>query len=127
MGARQPDMGSRANCLTLANMAEAGAVPHTWYSSNVTQLIIMSMTVFACPGMFNALNSIGLGGDPSVGQIVNCCLYGARMCTSFFVSRLQTISNKSDISWVTISGAETISRIFASSCQLSRVTIRLCQ
>jgi hypothetical protein len=63
----------------------------TCYNSNVSQLLIMSFSVFACPGMFNALNSIGLGGDPTVGKIVNACLYGTWMVTSFFAPTLINI------------------------------------
>lgn len=59
-------------------------IQHTCYSSNETQLVLMSMCIFACPGMYNALNSIGLGGDPSIGSLVNCCVYGACMISSFF-------------------------------------------
>lgn len=63
----------------------------TWYSNNMTQLILMSLVVFACPGMFNALNSIGLGGDPSIGNLVNCSLYGTWMITSFFAPTVVNI------------------------------------
>jgi len=72
-------------------MSDASDVRHTWYSSNVTQLILMSLIVFACPGMFNALNSIGLGGDPSIGSLVNCALYGTWMATSFLAPTVVNI------------------------------------
>jgi len=64
-------------------MSADASCRQTWFSNNVTQLVLMSLIVFACPGMFNALNSIGLGGDPSIGNIVNCALYGTWMVTSF--------------------------------------------
>lgn len=65
-------------------MCDQATPRHSWFSSNVTQLVLMSLVVFACPGMFNALNSLGLGGDPSIGNIVNACLYGTFMFASFF-------------------------------------------
>lgn len=55
-----------------------------WYSNAWTQLLLMSLTVFCGPGLFNALNSIGLGGDPHMGKLVNACLYGTWMATSAF-------------------------------------------
>lgn len=54
------------------------------YTNSWTQLIIMSLTVFCGPGLFNALNSIGLGGNPQVGKLVNACLYGTWMATCVF-------------------------------------------
>merc|ERR1712203_189144 len=71
------------------------------YTNNLTQLVIMSLTVFACPGMFNALNSIGLGGDPSIGNLVNCCLYGTWMLTSIFAP---TVVNIFGAKWVLLLG-----------------------
>lgn len=67
----------------------------------MTQLLLMSFVVFACPGMFNALNSIGLGGDPSMGRIVNSCLYGTWMLTSGFAP---TVVNIIGAEWAMLLG-----------------------
>eukprot|EP00443_Scrippsiella_acuminata_P016662 CAMPEP_0115237970 /NCGR_PEP_ID=MMETSP0270-20121206/36635_1 /TAXON_ID=71861 /ORGANISM="Scrippsiella trochoidea, Strain CCMP3099" /LENGTH=461 /DNA_ID=CAMNT_0002652869 /DNA_START=120 /DNA_END=1505 /DNA_ORIENTATION=+ len=67
----------------------------------MTQLLLMSFVVFACPGMFNALNSIGLGGDPAMGRIVNTCLYGTWMLTSSFAP---TVVNVMGAKWAMLFG-----------------------
>lgn len=58
-------------------------LPH-WYTDSWSQLMLMSLTVFCGPGLFNALNSIGLGGNPQVGRLVNACLYGTWIATCIF-------------------------------------------
>eukprot|EP00445_Apocalathium_hangoei_P075234 CAMPEP_0204153938 /NCGR_PEP_ID=MMETSP0361-20130328/28290_1 /ASSEMBLY_ACC=CAM_ASM_000343 /TAXON_ID=268821 /ORGANISM="Scrippsiella Hangoei, Strain SHTV-5" /LENGTH=278 /DNA_ID=CAMNT_0051109129 /DNA_START=56 /DNA_END=889 /DNA_ORIENTATION=+ len=77
------------------------APERSWYNDNLTQLVLMSLVVFAGPGMFNSLNSIGLGGDPTLGKILNTALYGTWMLTSSFAP---TIVNILGAKWTLLLG-----------------------
>jgi len=66
-------------------------VQHSRFSDSLTQVLIMSMVVFCGPGMFNALNSIGLGGDPTIGTQVNCALFAFFMASSFIAPTIVNI------------------------------------
>lgn len=53
----------------------------------LTQVIIISITFFACPGMFNALSSFASGiDDPSIAFNGNCLIYLTFSLTSFIAS-----------------------------------------
>ncbi|KAJ1848411.1 hypothetical protein IWW55_003281 [Coemansia sp. RSA 2706] len=47
------------------------------YHSALTQVIIVGLVCFLCPGMFNAINGMGGGGqlDPTAGNNANTALY----------------------------------------------------
>ncbi|KAG0256725.1 hypothetical protein BGZ95_005428, partial [Linnemannia exigua] len=47
------------------------------WTSPLAQVIAVGFICFCCPGMFNALNSLGGGGqlDSKVGQNANVALY----------------------------------------------------
>ncbi|KAL2160748.1 hypothetical protein VTH06DRAFT_945 [Thermothelomyces fergusii] len=57
-----------------------------WYASPIVQLLIVSMVCFLCPGMFNALNGLGGGGqvDPKPQNDANTALYATCAVVSFF-------------------------------------------
>jgi len=55
-----------------------GGITSVW-----PQMIFMSLVFFCCPGIFNAMNSIGLGGDPAKGRIANLGIYICFTLSSF--------------------------------------------
>jgi len=48
-----------------------------WYASPPTQLVLIAMVCFLCPGMFNALGGLGGGGqiDTHTADKANVALY----------------------------------------------------
>jgi hypothetical protein len=64
-----------------------------WYASPPIQLLIVSLVCFMCPGMFNALNGMGGGGqvDKSAGDKSNVALYSTFAVVGFFAG---TFTNK---------------------------------
>ena len=64
-----------------------------WYASPPTQLLIVSFVCFMCPGMFNALNGIGGGGqmDATANNRANTALYSTFSVVGFFAG---TFTNK---------------------------------
>lgn len=64
-----------------------------WYASPPVQLIIVSFVCFMCPGMFNALNGMGGGGqlDPTANNRANTALYSTFAVVGFFAG---TFTNK---------------------------------
>ncbi|KAF1999988.1 MFS general substrate transporter [Amniculicola lignicola CBS 123094] len=64
-----------------------------WYASPPVQLVIVSFVCFMCPGMFNALNGMGGGGqlDPSANNKANTALYSTFAVVGFFAG---TFTNK---------------------------------
>lgn len=64
-----------------------------WYASPPTQLLIVSLVCFMCPGMFNALNGMGGGGqlDPTANNRANTALYSTFSVVGFFAG---TFTNK---------------------------------
>lgn len=64
-----------------------------WYASPPTQLVIVSFVCFMCPGMFNALNGMGGGGqmDPKANSQANTALYSTFAVIGFFAG---TFTNK---------------------------------
>ncbi|OAL43259.1 MFS general substrate transporter [Pyrenochaeta sp. DS3sAY3a] len=64
-----------------------------WYASPPIQLVIVSFVCFLCPGMFNALNGMGGGGqlDPTANNRANTALYSTFSVVGFFAG---TFTNK---------------------------------
>lgn len=64
-----------------------------WFASPPTQLVIVSFVCFMCPGMFNALNGMGGGGqlDPTANNRANTALYSTFAVIGFFAG---TFTNK---------------------------------
>lgn len=64
-----------------------------WYASPPVQLVIVSFVCFLCPGMFNALNGMGGGGqmDPTANNRANTALYSTFAVVGFFAG---TFTNK---------------------------------
>jgi len=64
-----------------------------WFASPPIQLLIVSLVCFMCPGMFNALNGMGGGGqlDPTANNRANTALYSTFAVVGFFAG---TFTNK---------------------------------
>ncbi|KIW08060.1 uncharacterized protein PV09_01002 [Verruconis gallopava] len=64
-----------------------------FYASPQVQLVLVAFVCFMCPGMFNALNGMGGGGneDHRAADDANCALYSAFAVIGFFAG---TITNK---------------------------------
>jgi len=64
-----------------------------WFASPPVQLLIVSFVCFMCPGMFNALNGMGGGGqlDPTANNRANTALYSTFAVVGFFAG---TFTNK---------------------------------
>lgn len=64
-----------------------------WMASPPVQLVIVSLVCFMCPGMFNALNGMGGGGqlDPTANNQANTALYSTFAVVGFFAG---TFTNK---------------------------------
>jgi MFS family permease len=64
-----------------------------WYASPPAQLLIVSFVCFMCPGMFNALNGMGGGGqmDATANSRANTALYSTFSVVGFFAG---TFTNK---------------------------------
>ncbi|KAJ2299048.1 hypothetical protein IWW55_004297 [Coemansia sp. RSA 2706] len=58
-------------------MGAFGAVKRIRYYSPMTQVIIVGLVCFLCPGLYNALNGMGGGGqlDPTANNNANTALY----------------------------------------------------
>lgn len=64
-----------------------------WFASPPVQLVIIALVCFLCPGMFNALNGMGGGGqlDPTANNRANTALYSTFAVIGFFAG---TFTNK---------------------------------
>ncbi|KAF2747271.1 MFS general substrate transporter [Sporormia fimetaria CBS 119925] len=64
-----------------------------WFASPPVQLVIVSFVCFLCPGMFNALNGMGGGGqlDATANNRANTALYSTFAVVGFFAG---TFTNK---------------------------------
>ncbi|KAF2191097.1 MFS general substrate transporter [Zopfia rhizophila CBS 207.26] len=64
-----------------------------WFASPPVQLVIVSFVCFMCPGMFNALNGMGGGGqlDHRANNKANTALYSTFAVVGFFAG---TFTNK---------------------------------
>ncbi|KAK3804498.1 MAG: major facilitator superfamily domain-containing protein [Benniella sp.] len=73
------------------------------WNSPLTQVLAVGVICFCCPGMFNALNSLGGGGqvDSDVGQNANVALY---TCFTIFGLLSGAIHNKLGPKWTIFIG-----------------------
>ncbi|KAF9186469.1 hypothetical protein BGZ51_001997 [Haplosporangium sp. Z 767] len=76
------------------------------WNSPLAQVIAVGFICFCCPGMFNALNSMGGGGqvDSKVGQNANVALY---TCFAIFGLLAGAIHNKLGPKWTILIGCAT--------------------
>ncbi|KAG0198798.1 hypothetical protein BGX28_007804 [Mortierella sp. GBA30] len=76
------------------------------WTSPLAQVIAVGFICFCCPGMFNALNSLGGGGqlDSKVGQNANVALY---TCFAIFGLLAGAIHNKLGPKWTIFIGCST--------------------
>ncbi|ORX99948.1 major facilitator superfamily domain-containing protein [Clohesyomyces aquaticus] len=65
-----------------------GPITVPWYASPESQLILVSFVCFLCPGMFNAVNGMGGGGqldkDAYASNAANSALYATFAVVGFF-------------------------------------------
>ncbi|KAF2718847.1 MFS general substrate transporter [Polychaeton citri CBS 116435] len=75
-----------------------GPVKFPWYASPKAQLLLVAFVCFLCPGMFNAVNGLGGGGqvDHHAGDASNTALYATFSVVGFFAG---TIVNWIGIKW----------------------------
>ena len=68
------------------------------YASPPFQLLLVALVCFLCPGMFNALNGIGGGGqvDATVANHANTALYSTFSVVGFFAG---SVVNRVGIRW----------------------------
>ncbi|CAO1620667.1 unnamed protein product [Parajaminaea phylloscopi] len=61
-----------------------------YYAKTYTQVFIIGLTAFCCPGMFNALSGMGGGGqvDPRPADRANIALYSTFAAVSFFAGSI---------------------------------------
>ena len=61
-----------------------------YYASPSTQLVLVGLVCFLCPGMFNAVNGLGGGGqvDATVANNSNVALYSTFSVVGFFAGTL---------------------------------------
>ncbi|KAF9991373.1 hypothetical protein BGZ80_006856 [Entomortierella chlamydospora] len=76
------------------------------WTSPLTQVLAVGVICFCCPGMYNALNSIGGGGqvDSTVGQNANVALY---TCCAIFGLLSGAIHTKLGSKWTIFIGSLT--------------------
>ncbi|KAG0324882.1 hypothetical protein BGZ99_001348 [Dissophora globulifera] len=76
------------------------------WTSPLAQVLAIGVICFCCPGMFNALNSLGGGGqvDSKVGQNANVALY---TCFAVFGLLSGAIHNKLGPKWTIFIGCTT--------------------
>ncbi|KAF9586657.1 hypothetical protein BGW38_000031 [Lunasporangiospora selenospora] len=76
------------------------------WTSPLAQVLAVGVICFCCPGMFNALNSLGGGGqvDSKVGQNANVALY---TCFAVFGLLSGAIHNKLGPKWTIFIGCST--------------------
>ncbi|KAF2125858.1 MFS general substrate transporter [Dothidotthia symphoricarpi CBS 119687] len=69
-----------------------GPLTLPYYASPESQLILVSFVCFLCPGMFNALNGLGGGGqlddDAYASDASNCALYATFAVVGFFAGTI---------------------------------------
>jgi MFS family permease len=72
-----------------------------WFASPPVQLIIVSIVCFMCPGMFNALNGMGGGGqlDPTANNRANTAVY------SIYVASSLSYNHTRNLGFTTFAGA----------------------
>lgn len=67
-----------------------GSYRFPWYASPPSQLLVVSLVCFLCPGMFNALGGLGGGGqvDTTTADEANIALYATFAVVGFFAGTL---------------------------------------
>ncbi|MCJ1384486.1 hypothetical protein MMC17_007603 [Xylographa soralifera] len=67
-----------------------GPISIPWYASPPTQLFIVALVCFLCPGTFNALNGLGGGGqlNATVADNANVAVYSTFSIVGFFAGSL---------------------------------------
>ena len=67
-----------------------GPIKLTWYASPPTQLVLVALVCFLCPGMFNAVNGLGGGGQvtATVADNSNVALYSTFSVVGFFAGTI---------------------------------------
>ncbi|KAF9088291.1 hypothetical protein BGX23_007508 [Mortierella sp. AD031] len=73
------------------------------WNSPLMQIIAVGVICFCCPGMFNALNSLGGGGqvDSKIGQNANVAIY---TCFALFGLLAGAVHNKLGPKWTAFTG-----------------------
>ncbi|KAL2840818.1 major facilitator superfamily domain-containing protein [Aspergillus pseudodeflectus] len=87
------DLGSARPRRWLYRTWRIGPWTTTYYASPLTQVILVSLLCFCCPGMYNALTGLGGGGqlDPTVANDSTVATYSTFAAVAFFAG---TIHNK---------------------------------
>lgn len=64
-----------------------------WYALPSSQLLMVSLVCFMCPGMFNALSGMGGAGlaDPSAAARANTALYATFAGVAFFAGTITNV------------------------------------
>ncbi|MBE3048060.1 MFS transporter [Candidatus Bathyarchaeota archaeon] len=64
-----------------------------WYALPSSQLLMVSLVCFLCPGMFNALSGMGGAGlaDPSAAAKANTALYATFAIVAFFAGTITNV------------------------------------
>ncbi|EGE78641.1 DUF895 domain-containing protein, variant [Blastomyces dermatitidis ATCC 18188] len=80
-----------------------GSFKFPYYASPTSQLLLVSFVCFLCPGMFNALNGLGGGGqqDPHAVNIGNTALYSTFAVIGFTAG---SIANRVGLRWTLLFG-----------------------
>lgn len=74
------------------------------YYNPTTQIVMLGVLCFMCPGLFNALNGLGAGGqvDSTNSANSNSALYSTFAITAFFAG---SINNKIGSRWTLLLGS----------------------
>lgn len=71
-------------------MLKIGSWEAPWFASPETQLVLVSFVCFLCPGMFNAVNGLGGGGQVNATDVnnSNTALYSTFAVVGFFAGSI---------------------------------------
>lgn len=71
-------------------MVKIGSWEAPWFASPETQLLLVSVVCFLCPGMFNAVNGLGGGGQVNATDVnnSNTALYSTFAVVGFFAGSI---------------------------------------
>lgn len=67
-----------------------GPIRLPWYASPPSQLVLVALVCFLCPGMFNAVGGLGGGGqvDATTANNANVALYSTFSVVGFFAGSI---------------------------------------
>lgn len=67
-----------------------GPIRLPWYASPPSQLVLVALVCFLCPGMFNAIGGLGGGGqvDATTANNANVALYSTFSVVGFFAGSI---------------------------------------